>query len=269
MAQAVKNLEARSSEIAKNLNEEYSEFFEYLSNEVIGVRGSGNGAYGDESRAPAWIAPYTKWESLTPEWMNQKNRIFLEKSTPGSILDFYQGITAYMGTGGRRRKISTRFGRKGSFRKKRANSGALADFVEGKSKEPGITQKLFGNLQLDFSLVRPDFGKVKLAKLKDAIKVIEQRTGKASGKKAGAFASAMDGTKLIVTIYAFNKIDPDWNESALVDYLIRRDGNKEQWGKINAKRRGNTWRIRPVILPLINWYLQVGFKNAMPKALNS
>ncbi len=274
MAEQVSRLENGTQRIVDRIRMEYGNFFQDLSTEVVGLYGEGNFSDGVEAQPPSFIKEYTSWTALSESWMKQK-RLAAKKSGNDSLLDYYHGLTGLMtqrlasdkkfakfrantlqpGADGKRR-------RKGDIRRKRGMTGPFSKFIEQQGRNKSLAPQLFGSVQVEFSMRRPDGGKVRLAQLGDAVRVLRQQVGKGQ-KNAGAFTKSIDNTSLYATIYAFNKIDPGWQESQIVDYIIRKDSaNKAQWGKINAVRKG-AWRIRPIILPLMNFYINEGFKAAI------
>jgi hypothetical protein len=83
------------------------------------------------------------------------------------------------------------------------------------------------------------------------------------------FLKAINGSVLTAQIWAFPKLtgmkvgDLVIPEYEIVDLLAKTTGDWKQWAKINAQRKGTTWRIRPAVTPLIKWYLRVKFEKIM------
>lgn len=268
-ADAVKRLETLSSKIAIQLREEYENFFDYLSEEIVGKFGVGNNESIGDDNAPDMIAAYTSWTALSDEWIAKKRTYIDKKGAPESTMDTYHGISKWLGKQGRLTVIRRNGKGKGKFKKARPGQVPFSEFVATKAKDQKMVTKVFGPLNLEYVLTPPNGPPMKLQRLGDAVAAIGNPRVYTGRGKSSVFASAMDGNRLTITISAFGRISPMWNESAIIDWFIKSEpANKAQWGKVNAVRKG-FWKIRPIILPLIQWYLNEGFRQAVKIAVNS
>lgn len=240
-ADAVKRLRRTSVEVAQELRESYSDFFQVMHERVL------NSSNMDASSAslPAIFKgseiAMRPWHAVTPKWYDQKFKAY--GGGDFRATEFYHGLTESL--------TQTRRTRKGRFKKKRT-SLSLDQFIQslamsGESAVSGF----FGPMKVAYDLVRPDKGVVHLTQIDDAVSVIRQWAPN------GRFTSAIDGTIIRTTITAFPKLVGIQNEEMLLQLMESVSGHREQWVKIRGSKGVN--RIRAVILPLVNWYMKRNF----------
>jgi len=250
---AVGRLKKTSSVAAQDVREVYGDFFQTMHERVLNdpAISDGNSAALPSLFRNSGIA-MRPWHALSDRWMAQKERV-AEKSGDLSSYAFYKGITSAL--------AGTTFSGKGKKRKggKKRSSLSLDMFIQSLAMGGNETvEGFFGPVKLAYSLERPDKGKTQIVTLDSAITTVRQWKPKGSGT---GFIKAMDGTVLTVTITAFPNVEGMLNDRALIGYMISKSGYKEQWFKLVGGSRNN--RMRPVLLPLINWYAKVKLKQTI------
>lgn len=244
-AEAVKRLKGTSGEVAQELQEAYNDFFQILHERVLNDP-TLNAADDDSPRLfQNSGVGMPKWEAVTPQWFKQKQKA--SAAGDSRALNFYHGVTeSAIGAGFGRRT------RKGRFKKRRTNI-SFDQYIQSLAMSQGeAVQGFFGPMKVAYSLTRPDGGKVSLKQIDDVITEIRQFNRK------GRFAMALDGTVIKTTITAFPKMDRMIDERSVIAHMMRTGGNREQWVKVVGGTRDN-YRIRAIILPLINWYVKRRF----------
>lgn len=255
---AVDRLKDQSEKAYLRVNGMYEGFFKMVSKDIIG------GTFGSDVDGDTGGVPYVfqergakaaPWKPLHEKWMYDKAKY--ATSTKGASLTIYHGITGALSD-------PVKINKKNRMRPKKVVKGkSLSSFVKDFSGNKRNTQKMFGKLKMEYKIVRPDGGETKVKTVGNMVKEIQQWAPKEVRKKK-VLTGSIAGTRLIATISAFGDLQLGWDETKIVNHMINKDKrNWRQWSKINAKRLGGHWRIRPVILPLINWYVNVAFKAAL------
>ena len=247
-ADAVKRLQKTTEEVAVELKDSYSDFFQVLHRSVLNDPAMNAADSGTPAIFQGAGIPMRPWHAVTPRWFIQKEKA--AKQGGFRSLNFYHGVTDSL--------VVSRRTRKGRFKKKRSNL-SFDQFIQSLAMGgEEVTQGFFGPMKIAYSLVRPDKGEVKITQLNDAIVQIRQRRLTGQGNKS-VFAGPLDNTIIRTTITAFPRIEGMLDEKRLVDYMARISGHPEQWQKVTGTGRSN-WRIRPIILPLVNWYMKANFR---------
>lgn len=245
-ADAVKRLKGTSGEVAGELQEAYNDFFQILHEYVLNDP-TLNAADDDSPRLfrNSGVG-MPKWEAVSPRWFQQKEKA--AAAGDSRALTFYHGVTESMiGAGFGRRT------RKGRFKKRRTNV-SFDQYIQSLAMSQGeAVQGFFGPMKVAYSLTRPDGGKVSLKQVDDAITEIRQFKPKGRGQ-----AFAIDGTTVKTTITAFPKVDRILDERSAIAHMMQTGGHREQWVKVVGSTKSN-YRIRAIILPLINWYVKRKF----------
>lgn len=244
---AVSHLKEESKKVIAEVQEFYELFFKTLLDDVVNseLPGYSSGTPGifQEVGAPPWAQLSDRGKN---SWMDQKDRAW--KKGDHSALDFYQGLTTTLSS------RMTRKGKRGRFRKTQT---PFHLYISTLASDPTMTATIFGPVQVEYSLARPDKGKVVVSQVGDIVDRVKQWDKK-------GFAKALDGTVLTASVKAFPRLDRiGSSEEAVVAFLAARDpANKNQWLKVSHGARGS-WKIRPIITPLIQWYLQVGLQKIL------
>lgn len=245
-AEAVKRLKGTSGEVAQELREAYDDFFQILHEYVLNDP-TLNAADDDTPRLFQNSGISTpKWQGVSPQWFKQKEKA--AAAGDSRALNFYHGVTESMvGSAFARRT------RKGRFKKRRSTL-SFDQYIQSLAMSRGqAVQGFFGPMKLAYSLTRPDGGKVSLKQIDDVIIEIRQFKPKGRGQ-----VIPIDGTVIHTTITAFPKVDRMIDERSVIAHMMRTGGNREQWVKV-VGGTGDNYRIRAIILPLINWYVKRKF----------
>lgn len=276
-AKAVNNLRLRSQQVMWILRNTYSDIFTTITN----IAGGDAAVPGESRGSPAIFkdigAP--AWKKLSEPWLKKK-----EKYGPyPEIMDFYHGISS----GIKRHEMFGVRTRKRKARKPRGNRGLpLHTYLEGLATAGNgekAVQKFFGPASISYSMRRPDGAEVWIAKDLKASGAIGHITN--VGPKG--FLKSMDGTVLTAQIFAFPKLAglmaSKWNlsgnmEDRVTRFMAAQDpGHLRQWQKIFGQRKGalikrgknkgqmsdSTWKIRPLVTPVLQWYLTIEFERAL------
>lgn len=262
MSSMIGELKERSEMAVMELRDAYQTFFGVVLQAVTkpGVHGDTN--YGMPSFLSGLSNPTPGWKELSSNWMKRK-----ERATAPDAFNIYRGLTEGAHTGMRGRK---NVGQHGPVKKGRGRS--FKQYLETLSADRSAPGRIFGEPKIGYALIRPDGGKVSIfqnPKTPGAIGKIQQHQG-----GTGWFAKALDGTRLQAQIWAFPKLEgllPREGENAseevedrVARFVGRKEsGNKKQWMKIYGKRKGSHWRLRPLLTPVIQWYLQKEFESIL------
>lgn len=239
MKDQLKRLESSAAHLVQALLEEYQYFFTRLQENVLDA-----GVSGDSSGLPPIFQNIgmQPWMKLSESWMARKNAAFNKGDS--SALDFYRGVSNT------------------SKRKKKS----LYTYVGELGDSPGSVERFFGGMGLTFTLTQPDGRHVTVtssAQLKSHLHLIQT-----SRDAKGRFTKFMQGTTLTANITAFPKLadvigSHNLPDMGLGDYMGRRDpSNANQWVKFGGRsgEKGGSHFHRPAVVPLIQWYLDVKFK---------
>ncbi len=244
-AAAVKQVKATSGEVVEELKESYADFFNNLyavinSPGVADASGAGSPSLLGESLS-------TSWREVSDRWWNEK---FKARNLGYSeALGFYHGITeAYAkmraharANGGRKRKFTSN--------KKRSNTSLdkyLQALSMGGMKE---VEHFFGPMKVAYEVIRPDGGAVKVDQIYGLVTKIFQQD-----PRTKRIATAIDGTIIRTTITAFPNLAGVTDESSLWKFMGKQGGalEKQQWVKTSGGR--------PLVAPLIKWYMDKNFR---------
>lgn len=247
---ALKKAESLTREVTSELNDSYGDFFHNLSTYVLNDKGANAAdSYLPRIFSTSGVA-MPKWKAVSPRWFEQKEKA-AKKGDP-QALQFYHGVTTAA--------VQATRDRKGRFKKRSARSRFPFSLYIQSLEMGGLetVEGLFGKMKVNYSVIRPDKGVVKLQNLDGAIKVIQQRRPTGQGNKS-VIAGFLDGTVIRTEITAFPSLAGLNNEKQIVQKLAVITGDKDQWRKVTGTGKPNH-PVRPVILPLINWYLKVNFR---------
>lgn len=258
---AVLQLQEKSKRVALALQAMYEVFFSKLESLID------SGEIGSRDAIPALISPYTQpWEGLSWPWFKSKSR-----SRNRSALNFYIGLSDQVGARliGRGLLTATykQTHKRGRFRSM-SRTKPLYKFMEALANDSQSTGRYFGNGSIAYELRRTNGKVIKLApgSPPGSIGGLAEKPGK-------RFLEGLDGTKLTAVVYVFPKLnqfvkDLDQpsvrGEQRVVGFMAREDSvNKSQWVKIMGTGKGGFKPIRPVVTPLLKWYLDVGMKRVL------
>lgn len=255
-ASAVREVRSRSGEVAKELQDSYDDFFNIL-HAVINSPGASDAGQDGTASIPSGagvpkIAQGTiaRWHEVSDRWYGEKFKA--RNLGYAEALGFYHGVTeayAKMRAKGKRR-------RKFTSNRKRSNTSFdkyLQALALGGRQE---VEHFFGPMQVAYELIRPDGGHVKVTQIDNLVTKIFQQNSK------GRIAIAMDGTIIRTTITAFPALSAVGQEEDLWKFLGKQGGaeEKRQWVKTSGGRNG---RPRPLVAPLIKWYMDKNFRNVI------
>jgi hypothetical protein len=262
---AVLQLQERSKRVAAALQATYELFFAKLEDLV------NSGLGGDARGAPSMIAEYTSWKALSPSWYDQKF-----KSKNRNSLNFYIGMSDQMGTrqvGANTLSTYSQKHKRGRFRSG-GRSKPFYRYVEGLANSPNATERFFGSGSIGYELKRPNGQIIKLAQDPTRSGVI----GGLAEKPGKKFLEGLDGTVLTAQIWVFPKLTgligsndsslsiDDSVEQRIAKFMSKQDpANQNQWMKVSGRGGSGMKPIRPILTPLIKWYLQVGFRDVLRK----
>lgn len=245
-AEAVRRLKGTSGEVLGELQESYNDFFQILHEYILNDP-TLNAADDATPRLFANSGIGTpNWQAVEPQWFKQKERA--ARSGDSRSLNYYHGLTNSMVGAGFGRRT-----RKGRFKKRRSTL-SFDQYIQSLAMSQGeAVQGFFGPMKVAYALTRPDGGKVSVKQLDDVIKEIRQFKPKGRGQ-----VLPIDGTVIHTTVTAFPKVDRIIDERSVIAHMMRTGGYREQWVKVVGSTRSN-YRIRAIILPLINWYVKRKF----------
>lgn len=217
------------------IDKEADRFFAYIRDYII---------LWESGSTPGLIRPYTSWAPLTRAWMLKKAR----KSRRSKKSDLPS-----LGTSGANTATKHYRGLFGHFSqhiKNLARSGN-ANRLLGKP----ITQMAFGdgtsNVVIDRTVVTS----------KGRVNYMGYR---ADGKYG--FITAKGAQKSVI-IKAFPNLQGvPANEVDLAKWMGEQTGRKDQWMKVYSTH--NNRPVRAILLPLVRWYVDVGFPRAIQKVLS-
>lgn len=237
----MKRLRQTSNEVARELRESYSDFFQVMHERVLNSPDMDASSAGVPAIFKGSGIAVRPWHAVSDRWYTQKFKAYGNGDSRAT--NFYQGLTNSL--------IETRRTRKGRFKKKRTNL-SLDQFVQSLAMGgESVVSGFFGPMKVAYEVSRPDKGVVHLTQIGDAVSVIRQWAPN------GRFTSALDGTIIKTTITAFPKLVGVQNEEQLLRLMESVSGYRDQWVKIRGSKGSN--RIRAVILPLVNWYMKRNF----------
>ena len=260
-AESVRSLDKITKNIVQGIALEYGDFFYYLSEEVTGSKAAPeadtdkfprifqNGNVTSQPWHRVSGSEGSAGDSGAGKWWGRKEKAYAVTGDT-KYLHFYTGVSSALGKmRGKRKK------REGS--KRRGVTKPFNTYLEElASKGPEEVTKIFGGIQVSFTVTRPDGGTVHLQQLPDAVKIFRQWDGK------GKFAKAVDGTTLHVSILAFPKLIYKLDEYALTDFMRKQTKTQTQWYKVT----GSVGRPRPILLPLLQWYMNYKLPQVVKQA---
>lgn len=250
----LKTLEKETSYLVEDLNTQYSLFFGLLLKDIQGLQDTASG----RSPMPARLKPYSdpKWRPLDKEWIAQKQKTAY-RANGSSAKSYYQGITQYLAASRNPKKRLgpiTKDGRRGVGRapgrtKSLSNVPAFTDFLGAHQADLAYVQRIFGKIETAYEL--KSSGKTLKTKAVDGIITSVKSPSKGTMPKS---------YQVKVSISAFGAVlgGKTLNEWSVVDLLLKqRDpANEGQWVKINGQRG----HMRPLILPMIRWFMADRFR---------
>ncbi len=250
-----KKIREMSVEIKEELDTEYSYFFQFISDEVIGALS-----------APGVIAGYTSWKPLSAKWVKQK-----------ATAQHYIGLSNSTTRGkalGRTRKGGKEIGMSrlrasGNKPKGLIKVGAFADYIATLHGR-GNTERFFGPVAISYDFVAPD-ARIQVSMNQENGIVNRVRT---TSVKRGQFVAFPKEMKMVAKITAFGKLKGlAFNEKKIVDYIIKRvdPANEKQWVKINSEIGiGRSKRpIRAVVTPILRYYMDKRLSEIVSSAIKS
>lgn len=250
----LQTLEKETSYLVEDLNPQYSLFFGLLLKDIQGLRDTVSGESPMPDRLKSDSNP--KWEPLSRDWVEQKQKI-AHRAKKGMAKGYYQGITEYLAVNrGPKKRLgpAKRDGSNGAHRgggrlKSLSNVPAFTDFLKNHQADLAYVQRLFGKVEVDYELKSSG----KTLKTKAVGGIITSVKSQSKGTMPKSY-------QVKVSISAFGTVlgGKTLNEWSVVDLLLKqRDpANEGQWVKINGQRG----HMRPLILPMIRWFMADRFK---------
>ena len=234
----IKRLEEVTEKGKRVVEREYGQFFNELSY-LIGEADKGSGVANESGGLPAGLQGFGRvndWKPLSEKWTKEK----LAGDPGAALFTIYHGLSAVASKG---RKL-----------KRRKTSESLSQFLGRYGDDTSRASKIFGPVTVEYSISDPSKRSNPVKSAADLIK---------SFSKEGKL-SDLSQIRLRAVITAFPKLTTGMNEQAIVKNIMDADGsNNKQWLKITGQRRGGYWKIRPVVLPLINWYVLHHFNESL------
>lgn len=228
----------KEEKIRSELEKESDRFFAYIRDYVM-LTMSGV--------TPAMFRGYTTWRPLTKQWMRHKakhsKRVRRGKITIGGV-------------------EST--GSSNADKHYRGLTGKLNVYIKQLATS-GNSNRLFGT-----PITRLAFGDGSESTVTVDKKVVTKQgrvvlMGYRPDGKYG-FITPKAGRPSI-TVKAFpNLQNLPSTEEALTDWLAVKTGRREEWMKVYSTH--NQRPIRPIILPMLKWYVEKGFPRAMAKVIS-
>ena len=259
--EVVKRVKKTSETITKDMQQSYDEFFEHLSEDIVGSE-----INMDEGGTPPFLgAQGEHWAALSEKgaphnWAGMKQRA-ADAGYPDAIT-LYRGITEAMASGmnsSRRLK-----GRKTKFRKLKKPKGksrtSFKQYLDSLAAGGRQTvEKFFGPLTVDYTITRPDGGKVKVLNPDDLKPIIQHHE-----PHTGRFTKLVPNVIITTSVSAFTTVPSTYTEYSFWEFMSKRAGGagKGQWVKTSA----GSGTFRPTVGPLISWYLKSEFVRAMQGA---
>lgn len=231
-----KALLEKEEEMRSAIDKEADRFFAYIRDYLM-LWTSGS--------TPGLIRSYTSWKPLTRRWMLQK----LRKSRRVK-----KGQVAQLGD---------RVGASTADKHYRGLTGKMNSYIKEVAKA-GHANKVFGN-----PVARMAFGDGTSSVIVD--KTVLTKTGRlvAMGYRPDGkygFITTV-GAKPSFVIKAFPNLQGiPANETALASWVGEATGQTDQWMKVVGKNKTGK-PLRPMILPMLKWYVDVGFPRAINKAI--
>jgi hypothetical protein len=270
LAQTSAQIRARSIKIKAAVEAEYARFFEHMIS-MIG------------EFTPAIVASQgVQWSPVSDDWQNRKYLAGVEDPF------FYRGLTDQIG----RNYSTSRLGRKKNYGvprlagvKRLGDEGNLSfeSYLENLNAQGKVTE-FFGPVTIFYEV--SGRGVTTFVAQEDNVVQRVRALARAKSGSSG-WASLPDQLKIAIKVAAFRLpsgvLNDEWR---LVDYILKRLDplHEKQWVKINSrygyprarrsdkkgKRRSVNYSagrrnrpIRPMVSPLINWYI----KNRIPELI--
>lgn len=249
-AEVVHSLKGSVVEVVEQLEQTYYAFFYNLYNEVLN---KGGGYFAGDHATVTLLdgETYPQWTEVSERWFKLKDRA--KQAGDPQAQNFYHGVTRALAKGIPLVRKSPGKRRPSGMIKKNWNGRSrksLDEYLQGlSSQSKSATVKFFGPLNVSYSLKRPDGGQVTVKQLDNLIQKINQRDRK------GRYADPIDGTVITTSIEAFTKLSPTLDAYDLWRYMSSVSGEKKQWVKTSA----GSGILRPLVGPLINWYVEKQF----------
>jgi hypothetical protein len=250
-----KKIREMSVEIKEELDTEYSYFFQFITDEVIGALST-----------PNLLGGYSAWKPLSAKWVKQK-----------ATSQHYVGLSNSLSRGkalGRTRKGGKEIGMSriranGNKPKGLVKVGAFADYIATLHGR-GNTERFFGPVAIKYDFLAPD-ARIQVSINQDNGIVNRVRT---TSVKRGQFVTFPKDMKMVANITAFGKLKGiTFNEKKIVDFIIKRidPANEKQWVKINSEIGiGRSKRpIRAIVTPILRYYMDKRLSEIVQRAIKS
>lgn len=193
---------------------------------------------------PGLIRNYTNWKPLTRKWMLTKLRKS-QRVKRGEV------------------KSLGRSGAMTADKHYRGLTGKFNVYIQTLAKT-GHANKIFGN-----PVARMAFGDGTSTAVVDKTVLTKKGQVVAMGYRGDGKYGFLTtkGAKASFVIKAFpNLQNLPSNEADLARWVADETGREDQWVKVFSETKGRS--IRPMILPMIRWYIDVGFPRAINKVLS-
>lgn len=272
---SAKNTIELAKVIAEEVRIDYDDFFGVLLAKVLRK-------LDDAPRFLEKYIPDGEWHDVSLKWHNRKvNTIGM----PVGSNWYYNGISKAMTMGNRLSRKTAR-GMKGQEATRldgrtRRQSGkvrvpAFTDYI-ATLQQSGTTAKFFGPVTLQYDFQAPKVGHVITAKMgqieangTDTRNLIKKIYVKDMLAKRQPFAKFPENLRVTARVEAFGALaGVQQTEWFIVDYILKRidPANEKQWVKINGRGKGGRGGrpIRPIILPMVQYYIQ----NSLPAAIRA
>lgn len=225
----------KEAEMRSAIEKEADRFFAYIRDYII---------LWESGSTPGLIRPYTSWEPLTRAWMLRKAR----KSRRIKRVDLPSLNTSGASTA--TKHYRGLYGHFNQYIKNLARSGNSNKLL-GKP----ITQMAFGDGQSSAIIDRT------VITSKGRVNYMGYR---ADGRYG--FITAKGAQKSVIVKAFPNLQGIPSDEASLARWMASQTGRRDQWLKVYST--SNRRPIRAILLPLIQWYVQVGFPRAIRKVIN-
>lgn len=231
-----KALLEREEEMRSAIDKEADRFFAYIRDYLM-LWTSGS--------TPGLIRSYTSWKPLTRKWMLQKLRH--SKRVKRSKVS----------------QLGDREGASTADKHYRGLTGKMNVYIKQVAKA-GNANKVFGN-----PVARLAFGDGTSSTVVDKTVVTKTNRVVAMGYRPDGkygFITTV-GAKPSFIIKAFpNLQNIPANEEDLAAWVGDATGRSDQWVKVIGRNKTGK-PLRPMILPMVKWYIDVGFPRAINKAI--